>query len=75
MKVKWKIAPNNSLAHDLESGVVIEGSKPDKQVLLERILANLSKRVKRGRYAASGGRAMRPAIGASTRFCYFIPHR
>ncbi len=43
-------APNNPLAHELESSAVIEGSKPEKSVLLEPVLANLSNRVKRGRY-------------------------
>ncbi len=42
-------APNNPLAHELESCAVIEGSKPDKWVLIESVLANLSNRVKRGR--------------------------
>ncbi len=45
--------PNNPLAHELESCAVIEGSKPEKSVLLEPVLANLSNRVKRGRWAAS----------------------
>jgi hypothetical protein len=40
---------NKLLAHELESCAVIESSKPEKSVVLERILANLSNRVKQGR--------------------------
>ncbi len=39
---------NNLLAHKLESCAVIEDSTPDKEILLECVLANLSKHVKRG---------------------------
>jgi hypothetical protein len=39
---------NKPLAHELESSAVIEGSKPDKSVLIGPVLANLSNRVKRG---------------------------
>ena len=48
LRLVWGSRPyNKPLAHELESGAVIEGFKPEKLVLLERDLAHFSNRVKR----------------------------
>jgi hypothetical protein len=45
--------PNNPLQPELESCAVIEYNKPDKLILIESVLANLSNPVKRGRWTAA----------------------